>query len=717
MSILITNIGTSDLAIQTIINNPEFTIHGKKYYLPIDTLKEPNLGIKDLTSEEKEIYNNPQTYFKSSGLYKELGFTDDAIPTSRELTEKLLQSYQNNPDSWHCRICLPRILGVIKKAIEMNVKKGYIFVSNQVYEVLPNGNPGHSKDTVFLYDIIKLYINKAEIDFDLICENIPANIPLNNSDLLFGYYSNFFNRIRSQKEIEKYQEHKPIVNENILCKVIDLQLGSNSDDGVRVETETGLQGFIHIDNVSHEKIFPQQLKSIFKKGDRVWAKLIRFNEEKRKLRFSTKELEANPGDMIKNSQDVFQRINVMSEEVMLVSNKGGTGQMKTALQLQSMSISATDRLLFINPQLSIKDVFSGLSSQSQIESYWRYMRTQKYQTVRLLLERWDFDGAIQVFKDWQDYLDYLKTQGIIDKKNVEQSREFSNLISSALKFSLSCSNLDFKIATSIAEQGIKLAENYSDNINKDFSTLKNFTDNYYQHFQYRLLHLYTLNRINRQLEQNALFLTLLSTFCEEILHGLIINWDGNANYWKEQPESAKFELNVTKLENHRVELWNNFVTLQRQNKYTQNFGDRDIRFYTLNNRYNKRNFAESIVKYRNQEQEIEAWNQLSSILQKLDFWIDKRNDLIHSAKGLSWELMQELYNDYSSKHGDAQLCKPDEILPLIGEILKNPLINLSDDDMNNFVGTEANHYIYSFVRNWVVNQLIEDELQKSESES
>ena len=130
---------------------------------------------------------------------------------------------------------------------------------------------------------------------------------------------------------------------------------------------------------------------------------------------------------------------------------------------------------------------------------------------------------------------------------------------------------------------------------------------------YALILLHTLNRINRQLEQNALFLTLLSTFCEEILHGLIINWDGNANYWKEQPESAKFELNVTKLENHRVELWNNFVTLQRQNKYTQNFGDRDIRFYTLNNRYNKRNFAESIVKYRNLEQEIEAWNQLSSI--------------------------------------------------------------------------------------------------------
>ncbi|MGF1673900.1 MAG: hypothetical protein ACFCUV_09475 [Rivularia sp. (in: cyanobacteria)] len=604
MSILITNIGTSDLAIQITINNPnpEFSINGQKYYLPIDTLWEPNQDKTALSSEEEEIYDHPQTYFKSSGLYKELKFPDDAKPTSRELTEKLLQAYKNNPDVWHSRIRLPRILGVIKKAIDMNVNQGYIFVSNQTSEKLPHG---HEKDTLFLYDILKLYIDKAEINFDLICEYIPANIPLNNSDLLFDYYSGFFNHIHAQKE----------------------------------------------------------------------------------------------------------------EEIMLISIKGGTNQMKTALQLQAMSVSAINRLLFVNPQLSIKNVLLGLSSECQIESYWRYMRTHKYQTVRLLLERWDFDGAIQVFKDWQDYLDYLKTQGIIDQNNVEQSREFSNLVSSALKFSRSCSNLDFQTATRITQQGIELAVNYSDNIQKDFSTFKNFTDVYYKDFKYRLLNLYTLNRIYRQLEQNALFLTLLSSFCEEVLHGLILKWDGNANYWREKPESAKFELNVPALKENKLELWDNFVTLQRKNEYTQNFGDRDIRFYKLGNRYNKRNFAESIVKYRNQEQEIQAWNQLSLILQQLDFWIDKRNDLIHSAKGLSWELMQELYNYYSPESGDVQPCKPDEILPLMANILKNNLINLGNENVNTFVGKEANHYIYSFVRNWVVNQLIEDGLQKSKPEN
>ena len=260
MSILITNIGTSDLTVQTIINNPEFSIHGQKYYLPIDTLREPNQDKTALNLEEEEIYKNPQTYFKSSSLYAELGFPDDAKPTSRELTEKLLQAYKNNPGVWHSRIRLPRILGVIKKAIDMNVNQGYIFVSNQISEKLPHG---HEKDTLFLYDILKLYIDKVEINFDLICEYIPANIPLNNSDLLFDYYSDFFNRIHAQKEIEKRQERYLKVNDNVLCQVTDLQLGSNSDDGVRVETETGLQGFINISNVSqNDDISPSIKKHI-----------------------------------------------------------------------------------------------------------------------------------------------------------------------------------------------------------------------------------------------------------------------------------------------------------------------------------------------------------------------------------------------------------------------------------------------------------------------
>ncbi|MHC5771280.1 MAG: hypothetical protein ACYTXI_38115 [Nostoc sp.] len=128
MSILYTNIGTSDLALEISVNNPELNIHGQKYYLPIDPLYEPNQDKTGLSIEEELVFKNPHQYFQSSNLYGELGFETDVIPTSRELTKRLLEKYQLNSDYWHSRIKTPRIFGVIKKAMSMGVKQGYVFV-------------------------------------------------------------------------------------------------------------------------------------------------------------------------------------------------------------------------------------------------------------------------------------------------------------------------------------------------------------------------------------------------------------------------------------------------------------------------------------------------------------------------------------------------------------------------------------------------------------
>jgi len=90
MSILIANIGTSDLAIKINVN-------GQERYLPIDPLSEPNQDKSGLTPEEINMWEKPYLYFQSSGLYSELGFTAN-VPSSRELTERLLASYQDNPE-------------------------------------------------------------------------------------------------------------------------------------------------------------------------------------------------------------------------------------------------------------------------------------------------------------------------------------------------------------------------------------------------------------------------------------------------------------------------------------------------------------------------------------------------------------------------------------------------------------------------------------------
>lgn len=65
---------------------------------------------------------------------------------------------------------------------------------------------GHEKDTKFLYEIFKLWFPKKEISFNLVDELIPAHIPLNNLDLLFNFYFEFFNKIRIKKEKLKQQD-------------------------------------------------------------------------------------------------------------------------------------------------------------------------------------------------------------------------------------------------------------------------------------------------------------------------------------------------------------------------------------------------------------------------------------------------------------------------------------------------------------------------------
>jgi len=77
------------------------------------------------------------------------------------------------------------------------------------------------------------------------------------------------------------------------------------------------------------------------------------------------------------------------DEAILVSIKGGTPQMQTALRLQAVA-STISKQLFIDPQLSVKNILHGQPSPCQLTAYWKYMRNQNYKTVETLLERWDF---------------------------------------------------------------------------------------------------------------------------------------------------------------------------------------------------------------------------------------------------------------------------------------------------------------------------------------
>lgn len=75
-----------------------------------------------------------------------------------------------------------------------------------------------------------------------------------------------------------------------------------------------------------------------------------------------------------------------SQQEVLVSIKGGTGQMQTALQVQVMS-SAIKKQIFLKPILEVDKVLNGKKSECPRTCYWRSMQKQKFDIVKTLLQR------------------------------------------------------------------------------------------------------------------------------------------------------------------------------------------------------------------------------------------------------------------------------------------------------------------------------------------
>ncbi len=294
MGISIANLGTSDLAIKVEVN-------GKQYYLPIDPLNEPNQDKSGLTDLEKDMWEKPHNYFRESGLYEELGFISGFQPTSRELTERLREYYNKNPEYWHSRIFPPRIWGVIQKAMSMGINQAYIFVTNQQSE--QKYPKVRDKDTVFLYDILHRWVQEKLPDFTLIPEPIPEDIPLIDADLLFKFYFNFFNKLRLGEEKLQQKQRFPQVGDILSGQIVEFE---KQGQGLFVETSGGLRGFIHISNISHEAANCDRIRKIFKIGDDIWVKFIK--RDGTKLRFSSKDLEENSGEVLRNHKAVYEQV-------------------------------------------------------------------------------------------------------------------------------------------------------------------------------------------------------------------------------------------------------------------------------------------------------------------------------------------------------------------------------------------------------------------------
>jgi CRISPR-associated protein (Cas_Csm6) len=567
MTILIANIGTSDLAVKI-----------GEYYIPIGfDRNEKNVDFSRLNKEEKDIWRDKNKLLGTSlcpelslPVVKKEGKEEYAF-SLRKLTSKLLDEYNQNPEIWHERIRPGRIWGVIKRAREnFKVKTVYIFVTNQVVNEKPGG--WYEQDSIFLFKILEKWFERELSSITLIAKIIPLDIPANDQDKLLNYYYNFF----------------------------------------------------------------------------------------------------NSGDL-------------SDSETTLISIKGGTPQMQTALQIQSMS-SKIRKQLFLEPILKIEDVLAGKPSACKPTSYWQYMRSQKYQTVIQLLDRWDFDGAREILQCWQEDLVWIANQSI------SVNEESISLILNALDLTCSYLNLDSKNAKDLLQKSKVLEKNET----FPRKSLANYD---------LLLDLCTQCKIKWELGQIPDFLWRMSCFYEETLNQLIKKWDKKLAT-TEQKSNGYF----LKIDKMPPELKQIFEHLEPKCI--------DLQECKLDSRSRRQNLIEALVRYdKTQLVKLpeDKWSMLSQLMNRLDYWANQRNQIIHNAKGVSKEeMLQRLELDrknpgnlnFYEKENLRNACSPDEILSnmkkiyeISAEILHLQAFRTFDED--------GGYYIYSQIRTWVIAQLME----------
>lgn len=635
MTILVANIGTSDLSIKLdqplkhldlrLADGDSLTPTELKqdYFLPIGfDRNEPNVDNTDLTPAESLLWSQ-----RNNVIYRHL-YPSWKVHTFREFTESLLKKYQNNPDEWHPRIQPGRIWGVVQEAIARSVKDVYIFVTDQPEYVDGQKNKGYDSDTVHLFKLLKQWFGR-EFNHQLTfhCLKIPQEITPVNQDGLFGEYYNFFKQ-------------------------------------------------------------------------------------------------CNPNETI------------------LLSVKGGTPQMQTALRVQAISSEVTNQI-YLEPQLSVKKILAGEASECDTVSYWRYQQVQKYQAVKQLLNRWDFDGARAILSGWLETLVRFEAEDIA---GVGESADRIKDATRALEGGVGYFNLDNDYAQGKIAQLASLnvlSDNYPhrpEEENKQFS---------------KLLNLYTQCCLLWQTDRLAEFLTRMGSFYEETLHELIYAFNGD-QYFDRPREQGDWFLQTASLLDHNQKLAQRFYELERAsqnwlasnlernrlidngqwvtpiqkwNKKTRSHDDR----FKLPGRPTKLNFVYALIQVEGKTEDKSDLQSMVEAMKSLDYWCVKRNKLIHGARGISKERMLEVleddrqpqqgWTDRDIENSVEMASVPDEsdnegmtILAAMKAIAKStqilmkvelpPSVFYSPDGY--FESFSEPHYLYSDIREWVKRMLDED---------
>jgi len=112
------------------------------------------------------------------------------------------------------------------------------------------------------------------------------------------------------------------------------------------------------------------------------------------------------------------------------------------------------------------------------------------------------------------------------------------------------------------------------------------------------------------------------------------------------------------------------------------------------------------------------WEGIKESLMILDYWVQKRNKMIHLAKGVSQQTMSEMLKsdrlsaDKQVRQEAMKACNPEEILQVMSEICSGTfeLLGLGKPSFVGY-GSTTPYYIYSDIIVWVLDRLERDKFK------
>ncbi|RJP47396.1 MAG: S1 RNA-binding domain-containing protein [Armatimonadetes bacterium] len=129
-----------------------------------------------------------------------------------------------------------------------------------------------------------------------------------NKRVIFSQKANIYTT--SQAGMEKYVKKG---------EVVETQVSNVSPYGVYVTMspapEVIIEGFIHISEVSHQRI--ENLQELYKKGDKIKAEVLEVDKDSRRVNLSVKRLEKDIFEDVKNKYQKEQKVKGVISEVRL----------------------------------------------------------------------------------------------------------------------------------------------------------------------------------------------------------------------------------------------------------------------------------------------------------------------------------------------------------------------------------------------------------------